>query len=84
MTRKEMIEQRLQEAFSPSELSIIDESHKHAGHAGHDGKGESHFRVKIIAQAFDGVLLVKRHRMVYEALGELMQEIHALAIDAKA
>jgi BolA protein len=80
--RKSRIEQRLRESLSPVELSIEDESHLHAGHAGaRDGRG--HFRVAIVSERFEGVSRVKRHRMVYDALElELRDDIHALAIEA--
>lgn len=80
--RIEGIEARLRESLCPSELSIRDESHLHAGHPGaRDGRG--HFRVSIVSGRFEGVSRVNRHRMVYDALGEEMrQEIHALAIEA--
>ena len=79
-----MIRERLQPALSPSELHIVDESHKHAGHAGaRDGRG--HFRLRIVAAAFTGLPLIKRHQLVYAALGELMQtDIHALALETRA
>ena len=81
-TRVEAIRQRLQEAFAPLELEVIDESHRHVGHAGaRDGRG--HFDVRIVSAAFAGMAPLARHRAVYAALGELMQtEIHALAIRA--
>lgn len=73
----------LQQAFTPQKLDVIDESHLHVGHAGaHSGKG--HFRVEIVSAAFAGQLPLARHRAVYAALGNLMdQEIHALAITAR-
>ena len=84
MTGQPVIEQirsRLQSAFAPSELEVIDEGHKHAGHA---GEGKGHFHVRIVSEAFAGQLPIKRHRMVYAALDGLMnQGIHALSIDAK-
>lgn len=78
--------QRLREAliarFAPLELSIDDESHHHAGHAG-AALGLSHFRVRIVSEAFRGVAPVARHRLVYQAVGKLMEtDIHALAIEA--
>ena len=78
------IERRLREALSPTELRIKDQSHLHAGHAGaRDGLG--HFDVFIVSEAFEGVSRVRRHQMVYAALGELMKtDIHALAIHASA
>jgi BolA protein len=81
-TREERLRQRLIEEFRPLELHVDDESHLHAGHAGAAG-GASHFRIRIVAEAFRGKLPVARHRMIYAALGDLMKsEIHALAIDA--
>ena len=78
------IERRLRAALAPASLEIVDDSHKHAGHAGaRDGRG--HFSVEIVSPAFEGKALLARHRMVYAALGELMQtDIHALAIQARA
>ena len=81
-TREERLRQRLIAEFQPLELSVEDESHMHAGHAGAAG-GASHFRIRIVAEAFRGKPAVARHRMIYAALGDLMtSEIHALAIDA--
>jgi len=80
--RIEMISARLHAALQPEELQIEDESHLHAGHAGaKEGKG--HFRVLLRAYQFEGLPPLKRHRLVYEALGELMEtDIHALSIEA--
>ncbi|MCW8807645.1 MAG: BolA family transcriptional regulator [Rhodanobacter sp.] len=76
----EQIRRRLTEALSPTELEVIDEGHKHAGHA---GEGKGHFHVRIVSAAFAGQLPLKRHRMVYAALDDLMNHgIHALSIDA--
>lgn len=72
----------LEEAFNPEALEILDESHKHAGHAGAKS-GKGHFDVMIVSDAFAGQGLLQRHRMVYEALGDMMQtDIHALSISA--
>jgi len=80
--RVEAIRERLTDAFAPEHLEIIDDSHKHVGHA--SAKGGGHFTVRITAPAFEGKKLLERHRMVYDALGELMQgEIHALSIKAE-
>lgn len=77
-----MIRERLTTALSPALLDIIDESHKHAGHAG-ARQGGGHFIVKIVSPAFTGQGLLQRHRLVYEALGDAMhKEIHALSIQA--
>ncbi len=76
-----MIRERLEKAFIPSSLEIIDDSHMHAGHASAGGAG--HFTVKITAEAFAGKMPLQRHRMIFAALDELMQsEIHALTIEA--
>ena len=76
------IETLLGEAFSPTHLQVKDQSHLHAGHAGaQDGRG--HFDVTIIAAAFAGKRPLERHRMVYDALGDMMEtDIHALRIQA--
>ena len=81
----QMIAARLQAAFSPLELAVIDESAQHHGHSGAHVDGESHFRVKIVSQAFSGKSRVEQHRMVNGALAEeLKYRVHALAIEAKA
>lgn len=69
-------------SLEPVQLEIIDESHKHAGHAGaRDGGG--HYVLRIVSARFSGCSTVARHRMIYSALGELMKrEIHALTIQA--
>ena len=77
----EQIRQRLTDALLPLELEVLDEGHKHAGHA---GAGKGHFHVRIVSAAFTGLLPLKRHRMVYAALDGLMDNgIHALSIDAQ-
>jgi BolA protein len=83
-TRTQTIERLLTEHFTPSELLVKDQSHLHAGHAGaKEGKG--HFAVTIVADAFEGMSRIERHRVVYAALGEMMEtDIHALSIDASA
>jgi BolA family transcriptional regulator, general stress-responsive regulator len=80
--RVEAIRQRLQAAFAPSTLEVIDDSHHHIGHAGaRDGRG--HYRVRVVSRAFAGMTAVGRHRAVYAALDDLMQtDIHALSIQA--
>ncbi len=77
----DIIKQKLTEALSPTGLDVLDESHKHAGHAGARPEGQSHFSVKIVSQAFEGKSSVERQRLVYQALSEEMkQHIHALAL----
>jgi BolA protein len=80
--RKNEIIRRLRDAFMPESLGVDDESYLHAGHEGaKDGRG--HFRVLIIAEAFEGKAMIERHRMIYRVLDEMMRlDIHALAIDA--
>ena len=79
--RIDMIRQCLQTALAPQSLEIIDDSDKHAGHSSAGGMG--HFTVNICAAAFEGKSLLQRHRLVYDAMGDLMQtEVHALSIHA--
>jgi BolA protein len=79
------IERSLRSALTPERLAVIDDSEKHRGHSGHDARGESHFTVEIVAEAFAGRSRVDRHRLVNSALAELLAErVHALAIKAKA
>ncbi|MBU9699930.1 BolA family transcriptional regulator [Rhodobacteraceae bacterium HSP-20] len=81
MTVATEIEQRLVAAFAPTALEVVNESHRHAGHAGDDGSGESHFRVMIRAPSLAAMGRVNRHRAVQKALGDLNTRIHALALD---
>ena len=82
--RAERLRRRLESRFAPSVLVIEDESHLHAGHAGAAG-GHGHFRIRIVAEAFRGESAVARHRLVYAAVGELLDtDVHALAIEASA
>lgn len=80
--RVEAIRRCLEAAFAPEGMDVIDDSHKHVGHAGaRDGRG--HFTVRIVAAAFAGLSPLARHRAVYAALGGLMEtDIHALSIQA--
>lgn len=82
--RVKAIRQRIEEALDPEELVVEDEGHLHVGHEGaRDGRG--HFRVFVVADSFDGLTMIQRHRKIYEAMGELMNsDIHALSIDAYA
>jgi Stress-induced morphogen (activity unknown) len=73
--------------LKPTQLLLEDNSDQHAGHAGSKGweeSGESHFQLTIVADAFEGLSLVKRHQLIYLVLGDTMQKIHALQIHAKA
>jgi BolA protein len=82
--RVAMIRRRLEAAFEPEELEVVDDSRRHAGHPGaRDGRG--HFNVRIRSLRFAGKRTVERHRMIYAALGSLMQtDVHALGIVALA
>lgn len=72
---------KLEAAFSPSSLSIDDESAKHAGHAGAREGGETHFRIRIVSRSFNGLTRVQRQRKVYEAVAEeLAERVHALSL----
>ncbi len=80
--RAERLRRTLVARFAPIQLSIVDESHHHAGHAGAAG-GQSHFRVRIVAEAFRGMSPVSRHRLVYSAVDDMLKtDIHALALEA--
>ncbi len=81
MNMRDEIEKRLQTAFDPTELEVVDDSASHAGHAGSPGTGESHFNVRIRAATFAGKSRIAQHRAVHAALGDVMQRIHALALD---
>lgn len=70
------------QSLKPSSLTLIDNSHEHAGHAGNDIDGESHFELEIVADAFEGLNLVKRHQLIYMLLGDVMPQIHALQIQS--
>ncbi|HEY0220520.1 MAG TPA: BolA family protein [Afipia sp.] len=85
MTAKDHITQKLREAFHPESLDVVDESHLHEGHAGHRPGGETHFRVHIVSNAFEGKSRIDRHRMVNALLApELAGGVHALAIKAQS
>ncbi|HMA88077.1 MAG TPA: BolA family protein [Burkholderiales bacterium] len=84
MTVEEQIRQRLAR-LAPVALELADESAAHAGHAGWKPGGATHWRLRIVSEAFRGKPTVARHRMVYDALAELIDDpIHALAITARA
>lgn len=81
------IREKLNQAFSPVELQIFNDSHKHAGHAGMQGlanTGETHFSLTIVSERFAGRSRIERHRMVHDALAEeLAGPVHALAVKAQ-
>jgi BolA protein len=82
--RRQRLTVRLEEGLDPVQLEVVDDSHRHAGHAGAaDGRG--HFTVLIVSQRFAGLGTLKRHKLVYEVVGDMMTtDIHALSIQALA
>lgn len=81
----DMIAARLTDALAPSRLEVSNDSHRHAGHAGDDGSGETHFSVSVESAAFAGLPRVARQRLVNNALADLLStRVHALAIRATA
>ena len=83
MLIKTRIETKLQEAFSPSFLSVEDESYLHVGHGNYSPGGESHFKVKIVSPAFKGWSRIERHQKIYACLdGEIKDGVHALCLQA--
>lgn len=82
MNRVEEIKRRLVEQLQASSVQVLDEGHKHIGHPGaRDGRG--HFAVRVVSHAFADKSTLQRHRMVYDAMGTLMQtDIHALSVEA--
>jgi BolA protein len=85
MRTQDIITEKLHKAFTPESLRVEDESHHHAGHAGHRPGGETHFRLYIVSEAFRGKSRLERHRMINAVLAdELSGGVHALAIHAAA
>lgn len=85
MSMAHRIREKLTTALNPDRLEIVDESHRHAGHAGARPGGETHFRVEVIAAAFAGKSRIERQRLVYAALkDEMSQQIHALSLVTRA
>lgn len=79
------IERKLTEGLSPIRLDVVDDSHRHAGHAGSHPEGESHFSIEIVSEAFTGKSRVERHRMVNALLAEeLAHRVHAMALKTLA
>jgi BolA family transcriptional regulator, general stress-responsive regulator len=82
---QERIVARLTEGLHPQRLDIVDESDRHAGHAGARPEGGTHYRVRIVSGRFAGLNRVARHRLVYGLLpAEVADGLHALAVDARA
>jgi BolA protein len=85
MSLEPEMRRRLEQALAPVRLELHDDSAQHAGHAGAAPGGNTHWRLAIVSGAFSGKSTVARHRLVYQALGDLMQNpIHALQISARA
>ena len=85
MSIEEIIQKKLQNAFTPKELEIINESHLHQSHANSPKTGESHFRIHMISDAFQGKSRIECHRMVNETLKEQLEgPVHALALKLSA
>ncbi len=81
MALDDEIRTALEATFAPTSLDVINESHLHAGHAGDDGSGESHWRVEIAAPALDGQSRIAKHRAIHAALGpDIIGRIHALSL----
>ena len=85
MSVKSRIEEKLRRAFEPANLDVVDESHRHAGHAGARPGGETHFRVHITAAGFAGKSRLESHRMINAVLAEeLADRVHALSLNVSA
>lgn len=84
MSIEAKIRAALEAAFEGASIEVINESHQHAGHAGDDGSGESHFRVRMRADEFSQMSRIARHRAVHKALGGLATDVHALALELSA
>lgn len=85
MSVRDTIIEKLSVKFAPEHLEVIDDSHKHRGHAGWREGGETHFRVRIATRHFDGMTRLAQHRAVMEALdAEIKGGVHALAIEVLA
>jgi BolA protein len=83
VSRVARLEARLRETLAPVRLEVVDESHRHVGHA--DAQGGGHFSVTIVSPRFAGLTPIQRHRLVYEALGDMMKtDIHALRLETLA
>jgi BolA family transcriptional regulator, general stress-responsive regulator len=85
MRTADLITKKLTEAFAPQSLTVVDESDRHEGHAGHRPGGQTHFRIYIVSELFKGMTRLQRHRLINQTLaGELAAGVHALAIHAAA
>ncbi|HYD29546.1 MAG TPA: BolA family protein [Azospirillaceae bacterium] len=81
MSYAERIRDKLTMALQPARLDVVDQSHRHAGHAGSHPDGETHFQVTVVSAAFEGRSRVARQRLVYDLLAdELRERVHALSL----
>jgi BolA protein len=84
-TMREIIQQKLMAELHPTALEVVDESHKHAGHAGARPGGNTHFRIHMVSEAFSSLSHLERHRLVHDILkDELAHTIHALSLNLKS
>ena len=84
-TVAETMRRKLTEALAPTQLAILDESHRHAGHAGARPEGETHFRIEIVSEKFAGLSRIERQRLVHRVLAsELAGRVHALSLATRA
>ena len=74
------MEALLRDAFAPQQLSIRDDSHLHAGHAGVQERGGGHYQLQVVSAHFEGLSSVARHRLVYQCLAPIQSQIHALSM----
>ena len=81
MTVEDQMKVRMQAAFAPEVLEIVNDSHLHAGHSGDDGSGHSHYSIRLRSPVLAALPRVARHRAVHAALGDLNERIHAIALD---
>jgi BolA protein len=85
MTIAERMRKKLQDGFTPDALEVVDESDQHRGHGGWRDGGETHFRVRMVAAAFEGRSRIERQRAVHKALeAEIAERVHALALELRA
>ena len=85
MNMTELIREKVNKELQPEVFKIINESHKHVGHAGHDGSGESHFKLIVVSKRFDDCNRIQAHRMVNDLLKPLFSDgLHALSLDLSA
>ena len=83
MSMDDIIKQKIEAAFAPEVLELTNQSALHTGHAGDDGSGESHYKLRVVSKSFEGMSRVERQRRIYEVLSdELKSSIHALSVTA--